>query len=80
MAQCVAFDGNGFLVAAASSPCTSLVVVTPAEYEVIASNPFRLTEAGGLELGLAITGVWVVAWCMRALYSVLLDRGLEGEP
>lgn len=67
MAQCVAFDAGGVLVASSADPCTTLVVLTPAEYGAMSLAPFQLdTQAAG-EIALAILGVWAVAWAFRML-------------
>lgn len=67
MAQCVAFDAGGVLMVSNADPCTTLVVLTPAEYGAMSLAPFQLdTEAAG-EIALAILGVWAVAWAFRML-------------
>ncbi len=78
MSQCaIVTQVNGVDVIAPSvaDPCTGLVVLTPAEYEAMATNPLNLSvEDGALVAGL-IVGVWAIAWSFRALYSVLHDGG-----
>ena len=72
MSQCVAFAASGALVAA-TEPCTSLVILTPAELSAISVNPFVLTQEDGILLSGAICVVWGTAWAARAIRSVLSD-------
>lgn len=65
MAQCVGFDPGGVLVAL-PEPCTSLVLLTPAEYAAMAASPFYLSSEDGFVLGSAIVGVWAAAFAIRA--------------
>lgn len=73
MAQCVAIVG-GAVVESTASPCTSLVLLTPAEYELMSANPFRLDAADGLAVAVAIVSTWAAAFGFRALLNVLRDR------
>ena len=79
MAQCVAIDTNGFVVAsAASAPCATYVLSTEAEWQVATTNPFNLSISDGTALAALIASVWVSAFCARALVRVLGDRDDEG--
>jgi hypothetical protein len=78
MAQCVVVNGTtGQLETSTADPCTSLLVLTPAEYESMAANPFNLSVQDGAEVALGVIGVWVVAWCFRALYRVFYEPGSD---
>lgn len=84
MAQCtviVNVSGSEVLApaAAASEPCTSLVVLTPAEYEALSHNPFNLTPEDGALVAGAVVSVWAMAWAFRALYGVLRPEGESPE-
>lgn len=70
MAQCVGFDAGGSLVQL-PEPCTSFVLVTPAEYSAIAASPFYLTAEDGFLLGSAVVGVWAAAFAIRAAIRAL---------
>lgn len=71
MAQCVAFDAGGVLMLSNADPCTTLVVLTPAEYGAMSLAPFQLdTQAAG-EIALAILVVWAVGWGFRMLIRAL---------
>lgn len=72
MSQCVAFDASGYLVAA-PDPCTTLVVITPAEYGAMAINPFVLSSEDGIAISGAICVVWGTAWALRAIRMALSD-------
>lgn len=79
MAQCVVVanvGGTDVLTPSSADPCTGLIVLTPAEYGVFSTNPLMLSAADGAVISGAVAGVWIAAWCMRALYSVL--RGSDG--
>lgn len=71
MAQCVVINESGALVASASDPCTGLVVLTPAEYSLMASSPFVLSVEDGALVSGAIGAVWLLAWSLRAIRQVL---------
>ena len=71
MAQCVAIDTAGAVVQDLSTPCTGLVLLTPAEYAAIATNPFQLTAEDGFILSVAIIGVWAAAFSIRAVIRAL---------
>lgn len=76
MAQCVAFDANGVLMSSTADPCTTMVVLTPAEYGAMSLAPFQLSLADGAQIGLAILSVWAVGWSFRMLIrAVDVDRG-----
>ena len=75
MAQCVSFADQGAsapaVLVAAPEPCTTFVLVTPAEYAAQASNPFVLTPEDGLLISAAIVGVWAAAFSWRAAIRAL---------
>jgi len=75
MAQCVAFASQGAsapdVLVAAPEPCSTFVLVTPAEYSAMALNPFILTPEDGLILSAAIVGVWSAAFAWRAAIRAL---------
>ena len=79
MAQCVAVNADGSLSLSASDPCTELVVLTPAEYSTLATNPLNLSAEDGALMSIAIVGVWAVAWSIRALADVLRSGGEPNE-
>ena len=74
MAQCVALVG-GQVVESTADPCTTLLLLTPAEYTALAFNPFVLSVEDGLLISGAIAAVWVAAWCWRALALTLQSDG-----
>jgi len=81
MAQCVAFASQGAsapdVLVAAPEPCSTFVLVTPAEYAAQSQNPFVLSiEDGGLVSG-AIGGVWLFAWALLAVRRAL---DTDGDP
>lgn len=81
MAQCVStalVQGQTVLVPVADSPCTSFVLVTPAEYESMSSNPFRLSLQDASLIAAAILGVWGIAVCWREL-ATFIRGGTTGE-
>lgn len=70
MAQCVAtvmVNGVAVLTPVDAAPCTTLVVVTPAEYEVMSSSPFNLSLTDGALIATAILGVWGIGYCWRSI-------------
>lgn len=75
MSQCVGIDASGFIVVDPSVTCTGLVILTPAEYSALSQNPFLLSIADGLLISGAIVAVWVSAWCIKAIASVLRSDG-----
>lgn len=81
MAQCVStaeVQGQTVLVPVADSPCTSYVLVTPAEYETMSGNPFRLSINEASLIAAAILGVWGIAACWREL-AAFVRGGTTGE-
>jgi len=76
MAQCVKLV-SGALVEDTSTPCTTFVIATPAEYAAMASSPFNLSLEDGAALSALLVAVWVVAYCVRALIRTL--DGYDGE-
>ena len=80
MAQCVIADPTtGALSVSSADPCTSLVVLTPAEYAVFSTNPLTLSAEDGATLSAAIATVWVVAWGIRAIYRAVGSDGLPAD-
>lgn len=82
MAQCVAIDGaSGALVVVDVAPCTSLLVLTPAEYATLANSPWFLSPEDGALVGASIVGVWAAAYFWRAAVRALNvgDHGSEDE-
>lgn len=78
MAQCVGqsvVSGVTVLTPVADSPCTSAVLLTPAEYGAISANPFNLSGEDGTLYAAAIVGVWVVGWAVKALILTLKNDG-----
>jgi len=81
MAQCVAFADAGAsapVLMAAPEPCTTFVLVTPAEYAAQSQNPFVLTPEDGLLVSAAIVGVWAAAFLWRAAIRALGTN--DGDP
>ena len=83
VAQCVVVDaGTGAVTATADDPCTTLLLVTPAEYGSFSASPFSVISdpADAATLAVAIAAVWAVAWGFRALVKALDTDGeaLEG--
>lgn len=76
MAQCVVIVGTAVEVTTAD-PCTTLLLLTPAEYSAMASNPFVLSPEDGLLISGAVVGVWAAAWCWKALVWTLKDHDSE---
>jgi hypothetical protein len=71
--QCVRIDA-GAIVVDTVMPCASLVLLTPEEYDVALTNPFRLSVEDGAAVGAAIIAVWGAAFGFRALLNTLRDR------
>jgi len=74
MAQCVTVStvsGVEVLTPVSASPCTSMVVLTPAEYEVMSVSPFRLTLEEGALISAAVLGVWGIGACWRELAAFI---------
>lgn len=61
----------------APGPCTSYVLVTPAEYASMASSPLSLSVEDGTALSAAILAVWGIAWAARAIVRAL---DVDGDP
>lgn len=79
MAQCVVAAPDGSLHLGTVDPCTTFVVLTPAEYAAVSMNPFNLTVEDGAQIALLIVGVWVTAFIVRALIRAL-SGGHTYEP
>lgn len=44
MAQCITVNASGQFETSTADPCTSFVLLTPAEYAVLSTNPFTGTS------------------------------------
>lgn len=78
MAQCVQVvnvNGADVLSPVTAEPCTGLVVLTPAEYAHVSSNPFNLSNEDGVLIAGAVATVWIAAWCFKALIRTLNSDG-----
>lgn len=73
MPQCVVLSETGAVQASSADPCTGFVLLTPAEYGVVAANPFVLTVEDGILISGAVGAVWALAWALRSIRSVLSD-------
>lgn len=74
MAQCVAIvtvAGQDVLAPVADDPCTTMVVVSPAEYGALSQNPFLLDAEDGMVWAVAIVGIWSAAYAWRAAMRAL---------
>lgn len=79
MAQCVTVGDGGVLQVSAADPCTTLVVVTPAEYAAQQSIFVPLSIDNGFDLGVAILGAWTVGFVFRILRKQIEDFNVTGE-
>lgn len=82
MAQCAQWaetSAGTVLVPASGDTCTGVVLVTPAEYAQLSTNPFRLTLEEGAFISSAVIGVWVIAVCIREIASVFSNDGNSTE-
>lgn len=79
MAQCVVINAGGLLEASTADPCTSLLLLNPAEYATLAANPLLLTAEDGAIVSAAILGAWATAWAVRSLYRLLYIDGEINE-
>lgn len=78
MAQCAQWVTTevGVLLAQSSAEvCTAAVVLTPAEYVAISTNPFNLSFEDGALVSGAVVAVWGAAWVFKALILTLKDDG-----
>lgn len=78
MATCAAIatiDGQGVFVPVEVEPCTSLLLLTPAEYAAVSQTPFVLSVEDGILVSGAVGAVWVFAWAVRSVRSVLSSHG-----
>lgn len=74
MAQCVTvtnISGVDVLSPVTATPCTSMVVLTPAEYEFMSVSPFNLTLTEGALISAAVLGVWGIGACWRELAAFI---------
>jgi hypothetical protein len=75
MAQCVAIGASGVVYSSEADPCTTAVILTPAEYGVLANTPWNLSVEDGFALGWKIVLVWAVAYAARALILAARETG-----
>lgn len=78
MAQCaqwVSTSVGTVLTQASGDPCTSVVVMTPAEYAAMSSSPFNLSFEDAALVSGAVVAVWGAAWVFKALILTLKDDG-----
>jgi hypothetical protein len=71
MAQCVIANATGQLELSSADPCVGLVVLTPAEYGLLAANPFLLSPEDGALVSGAILAVWIGGWGIRRAIDAL---------
>ena len=79
MAQCLSVLGDGTLQVSAADPCTSFVMLTPAEYGALSANPFNLSLEDGSIVAGAVAAVWISAWCIKALILTLRSDGVPEQ-
>jgi len=82
MAQCVAFADVGAsapALVAAPEPCSTFVLISPAEYSAVSQSPLNLTPEQGALIGSAILLTWAMAWGWRALEQVISDDGVSSQ-
>lgn len=78
MAQCVGsvlVNGVSVLAPVDATPCTSAVVLTPAEYEALSHNPFHLSMSEGGTVSAAVVGVWLIAYGAKEVSRLLRHGG-----
>jgi len=78
MAQCVVIVG-GAVVQSAADPCTGFVILTPAEYEYVSANPFKLSVEEASLIGGAVAAAWVTAWAFLAIARMFRPHGAQME-
>lgn len=74
MAECVTVSqvsGVDVIVPSSEQPCTTALLLTPAEFAHITLNPFVLTIEDGLLLSGSIVGLWAIAWGIKAVVLTL---------
>jgi len=71
MAQCVVINGSGLVEVTTANPCTTLVLVTPAEYAAMSSQIWNLSLEDGAVLGAGIIACWAAAYGVRAAIRAL---------
>jgi hypothetical protein len=83
MARCVAFASQGAsapdVLVAAPEPCSTFVLISPAEYSAVSQSPLNLTPEQGALIGSAILLTWAMAWGWRALEQVISDDGVSSQ-
>lgn len=70
MAHCAQWASTSVgtvLVQASGDGCTDAVVLTPAEYASLSTNPLNLSLVEGAQISGAIAGIWAIAWCFKQL-------------
>lgn len=78
MAQCVAVAADGTVQASAAEPCTTLVLLTPAEYAATAS-PWSLSVDDAYAVGWMVGAVWLIAWGCRVLADTVREVTSPGR-
>jgi len=71
MALCVAVEAGGAVVASTADPCTTAVLLTPAEYAHLANSPWHLTMEQGALVAVAVASVWIVGFAARTAIKAL---------
>jgi hypothetical protein len=66
---------ESLVLAAPGSSCSAsqLVVMSGAEYDQIATNPFNLSLSDGALVSVAVIGVWATAWAFRVLIRMIRE-------
>ena len=71
MAQCVAINALGQVVASSADPCNTFVILTPVEFSLMSSIPWNLSLEDGAVISAAIVGIWAAAFAWRAAIRAL---------
>ena len=85
MGLCVVMDSGTGALTGTSTPvesCATYVLMSPGEYTyATASSAWALSLQDGVDIGVAILGVWALAWCFRMVAKAILsiDEGKEIE-
>ena len=85
MAECAYWRATSLGNLLAQSPgeesgsCTTLVVLTPAEYSALSNNPLNLSVTDGALVSAAVVSVWGIGWAWRQLSRTLNNDGDSQE-
>jgi hypothetical protein len=75
MSVCAVVDSGTGAVTATSTPvasCSTLVLLSSDEYAyAVSGSAWALSLSDGVDIGVAILGVWALGFCFRAIASVL---------